>query len=252
MKKLIFTLCAAFLAVGANALSLTNPLYMPEEGQFLIEGSAAFKDDSSGNDDTYLYRATVSYNTSDSLQLGGYIGYAYLSKATPKRDDFTNPGAFAYYRLFDTIVKIDVGGDAEFDVFDNVAQGGVADGANKYGAILRAGADLKALSFGATGKVSWWDLDSSMGYVHGDMVNTEANAFIIFDVMDMFGLGAEAGYNTYNVRRDDKWHSRYITARMDINPLPSRLGVLVYATAEDNEFNPHTQYSGGIKARLAI
>lgn len=253
MKKILlaaFVLCGA--ALWGNALAVTNPLYMPEEGQLLFDAEAAFKDDSSGLKDSYFYKASVSYNTSDRLQLGGYVGYAYLSKETPKKKDFTNPGAFAYFRILDNIVKLDVGAESEFDSFDNLAEGGVADGANKYTGVLRAGADLKAMSFGAIGSVSYWDLDSNMGYGYQDMVNTDAKAFIIFDVFDVFGFGAEGGYKVFNAKRDDDWNSSYITARIDINPLPSRLGVLLYATAEDNERNPHTDFAFGLRAKLLI
>lgn len=253
MKKLIL---AAFVVCGAamwgHALAITNPLYMPEEGQFLFDAEAVFKDDSSGLKDSYFYKALVSYNASDRLQLGGYAGYAYLSKETPKRDDFTNPGAFAYFRILDNIVKLDVGAESEFDSFDNLAEGGVADGANKYTGVLRAGVDLKALSIGAIGNVSYWDLDSNMGYGYKDMVNTEAKAFIIFDVFDFFGIGAEGGYKVFNAKRDDDWNSKYITARIDINPWPSRLGALLYATAEDNERSAHTDFAFGLRAKLLL
>jgi len=253
MKKLFLILSVLGLFAGvAQAASVTNPLYMPEEGNFLIDLDGAFKNDSGKHNESYLYKTALSYNTSDRLQLGAYIGYANLKKETPARKDFTNPGAFAYFRIFDNIVKLDLGGEGEFNVFDSVKEGGVSDGANKFTGVLRTGADLKVVSFGAEGRFAYWDTDKSAGYIYSDMVNAEAKGFFIFDILDMLGIGAEGGYRVYNVRRDDDWHSKYITARLDINPLPSRLGFLVYATAEDNQNRPHTDFTAGLKAKLRI
>ena len=81
--------------------------------------------------------------------------------------------------------------------------------------------------------------------------NGNLKAFAIFDVMDIVGVGGEAGYKVYDLGGDSYYKGYFLTARLDINPLPSRLGLTAFATFEDIEHQDDT-YTLGLNLKVAI
>lgn len=236
MKKLFLSaLMLCVLASGAFAMAVTNPLYMPGEGQIMSDTAAYFTNTTDGaSNKVYTLREALSFGLTDRLQIGGYVGYAKFDKTETK--DFTNPGVFAVLRLWDLAFDLDIGGRIEFDAFDSVNEGGVADGTDKYGFFARAGADLGVFYLGAIGGLDYWDGLGARGMSLGKddkVYNGNLKAFAIFDVMDIVGLGAEAGYKAYDLGGEEYYKGYNVTARLDINPLPSRLGVTAFATYEN-------------------
>ncbi len=237
MIKKIFA-AAALLGVfvmNAQALSVTNPLFMPKEGGLMFDTTAYFGDTTSGQSDkVYEINERISYNLTDRFQVGGYIGYAKIDMIDVK--DWTNPGVFAFFRILDNVAKLDIGGDVLFNTFDSVLENGVNDDAAKYTLNARFGLDLAALSVGAIGSLSYWKGDTVRYYTRNNndnMTYGDIKAFAIFDIMDIVGVGGEAGYKVYDLNRDRDDKGYYLTARVDINPIPSKLGILAFATFED-------------------
>lgn len=254
MKKLLlFAFMLGFVSPCVLAKAVTNPLFMPSEGQILSDTVATFQDTTDGDSNKiYTLREALSFGITDRLQLGGYIGYSKLDNTDTK--DFTNPGVFAILRIWNIGLDIDLGGRIEFDAFDDFTEGGVADGTDKYGFFARAGADLGIFYLGAIGGLDYWDgLNARLMSKHNDseIYNANLKAFAIFDVMDIIGFGGEAGYKVYDLGGDSYYKGYFLTARLDINPLPSRLGVTAFATFEDVEHQDEN-YTLGLNLKLAI
>lgn len=254
MKKLLlFILMLGFISPFVLAKAVTNPLFMPSEGQILSDTLVTFQDTTDGNSNkVYTLREALSFGITDRLQLGGYIGYSKLDDTDTK--DFTNPGVFAILRIWNIGLDIDLGGRIEFDAFDDFTEGGVADGTDKYGFFARAGADLGIFYLGAIGGLDYWDgLNAKLMSKNDDnkIYNGNLKAFAIFDVMDIVGVGGEAGYKVYDLGGDSYYKGYFLTARLDINPLPSRLGLTAFATFEDIEHQDDT-YTLGLNLKVAI
>lgn len=235
MKKMLFTaLVLGLLGLNASAKSITNPLYMPDEGQLLFDIAAYGTDTTNDtNNKVYNARGALSLGLTDRLQIGGYIGYRKID--TTDKKDFTNPGAFAILRLWNTGLDIDLGGRVEFDAFDDTTEGGVADGTDKYGFFARAGADLGVFYLGGVAGLDYWDGlgAKAMSKTNDNKIyNGNAKAFVIVDVMDIIGIGGEAGYKVYDMGGDSYYKGYSLTGRLDINPIPSRLGFTAFVTYE--------------------
>jgi hypothetical protein len=226
---------------------------MPDEGGLMFDTHISMKGDTSGaSNKVYTFMETVSYNMSNRLQLGGYIGYRRLDALG--NNNLTNPGFFGIYRLLDNLVKIDGGAGAEFNIFDDYDEGGVSDGANKFSIFARGAFDMGAASIGAFGGFSYWDgygAKSITEKARRSAVNGDINFFAIFDIMDILGAGGEAGYKVYDMKRDAYHHGYYLTGRIDINPIPSKFGIQGYVTFENIQHIADA-YIIGIKARFII
>lgn len=256
MKKLAVSLCAifAFAALG-NAMAITNPVYMPGDGMFMSETELSFSNTKDGDEDKiYMLTETLSYNFSSRFQLGGYISYAKYDTRNEK--DFTNPGLFGLFRVIDTSIwQLDIGGEIELNVFDGMADGGVSDDVYKYGAIARTAFDLGAFSLGGTARLSYWDGDGAKTFNRDHESNItygEAKAFAIFDVFDLMGIGAEAGYKVFDITGDRDCKGYNVAFRVDFNPIPSRLGVVAYVGYEDMDTIDEEYYTVGARLRVAI
>jgi hypothetical protein len=254
MKKLLLMLGFCLYFSGfAGAMSVSNPVYMPNEGGIMFDTHISMKGNTSGaSEKVYTLTETLSYNLTDRFQLGGYLGYSRISAID--ENGLTNPGFFAVFRLFDNLVKLDGGIGAEIDIFDDYSEGGVSEGANKFSAFARTAFDIGAASAGAYGGLSYWDGSGSKNITkdgYRSAVNGDINAFVIFDILDMIGVGGEAGYRVYDINRDGYYNGYRLTGRLDFNPLPSRLGAQVYATFQNMQ-NIDDAYILGVKIRLVI
>lgn len=256
MKKLIIlSALVCFCAAGLHAMSITNPVYMPKEGGLMSETGYDYRNSISGQSfQQYTLTETLSYNLTNRLQLGGYIGYQKVSSADFNQRDFTNPGVFGYFRILDNMVKLDAGASIEFNAFDDSNEGGVSDGANKYSVLARLGVDLGALSVGAMGKLGYWEGSGVKMFTKDEKDNTkygELNAFAIFDVLDIVGIGGEIGFRSFDLTKNTFTDEYYLTARVDINPIPEKLGIVAYYTFTDPK-NNDTDYALGLKLKLVI
>lgn len=254
MKKLLLAvLVSGLLAPAAFAKAITNPMFMPNEGELLFDLAAYGTDTTnSTNNKVYNAKGALSLGLTDRLQIGGYIGYSKID--TTDKKDFTNPGAFAILRLWNTAVDVDLGGRVEFDAFDDTSEGGVADGTDKYGFFARAGADLGMFYLGGVAGLDYWDgpLARAMSEKNeGKIYNGNAKAFVIVDVMDILGIGGEAGYKVYDLGGERYFKGYSLTGRLDINPIPSRLGFTAFVTYEKVDHMDDT-VTVGLNAKLRI
>lgn len=254
MRKTLFAaLLLALFAANASAKAVTNPLFMPAQGQILSDTLVSFNNTTDGaSNKIYSAREALSFGLTDRLQIGGYLGYAKSDRLD--RKDFTNPGVFAVLRLWNIGLDVDLGGRIEFDAFDDISEGGMADGTDKYGFFARAGADLGIFYLGAIGGLDYWDGLGARAMSLGKdekVYNGDIKAFAIFDVMDIVGLGGEAGYRAYDMGGENYYKGYYLTARLDVNPIPSRIGATAFATYE-NVDHMDENYTVGLNLKLAI
>jgi hypothetical protein len=258
MKKLATLLCALFVSgVAVNAMTLTNPAYMPQANTFMSDTEGNYKNTVDGDDfKVYTLTETLSYTFTDRLQLGAYIGYGYYDTADEK--DFTNPGIFGFFRAINNEYwQFDVGGEVELNVFDGFEDSGVSDDVYKYSAMARTSVDLGVVSVGGLAKLGYWNGDGARVYnrdLEKNITYAEAKAFAIFDAYDFLGIGGEAGYKVYDATRDYDVKGYTLTARVDINPVRKNFGVVAYGTYENMEHlgDLGENYIFGAKVRVAI
>lgn len=222
MKRVATVVAALFVALNASALSVTNPLFMPESASFMSETELGILGLRSGDDTkTYVLTEKVSFNFTDAFQIGAYLGFEkidFSEEGANDEDGFTNPGVFANYRLLNNGLIFDIGAEVQAGVFDKVT---AKD--DKFGLTARLGADAGVLSFGGDAKLFYVNPEEG-----DNKEDAEVGAFAILDIKDIFGIGAEARYYAFDAF-DSVSESGEILARVDINPLEKNLGFVIFA-----------------------
>lgn len=245
MKRLVIAASVFFFALNASALSVTNPLYMPAAGSFMSDTKLDIDGWRSG-DDSKFYTLTerVSINFTDAFQLGAYLGYGkadFSHEEISDENGFTNPGVFAYYRLVNSGLIFDIGAEAELGAFDKIVNED-----DKFGAMARVGADLEVFSFGGDVKLQY--VNPEFGDNRED---AEVGAFAIFDIKDIFGIGAEGRYYSQDVF-DNAFDSYELLGRVDINPLERNLGIVIFGGYTRDVELDLDGYKAGARFRVAF
>ena len=130
MKKLIlaFAFCGSF-ALSAHALSITDPLFMPQQGAVTAETAAGFTHHSFG------LNQNITVGVTDKLSFGADIGWAKIEHGHSGLQD---PSVSARYRFLDGTAEglfLDLQGYISPEVFDSPfnGDGGSAKGTTSFG-----------------------------------------------------------------------------------------------------------------------
>ncbi|WP_424244931.1 hypothetical protein Dip510_000036 [Elusimicrobium posterum] len=190
MKKLLtLTAVLAFVAVSANAETLTNPFYMQEQGKIMSATSLDFENNSDFGK-MYTLTEDISYGINDRIQVGANIAYGYFDpkpSGVDSIDDFTNPSIYGYYRLLNESFNLDLGASVELGLFDN----DMTEKDYAYSAIVRASKVINQFSFGASATYTYVDPDNSAA---DSTSNVGIYAYGLYNINEQWAAGIDAGY----------------------------------------------------------
>ncbi len=232
MKKLTLALAlCGFFAVPAAALSITDPLFMPQQGAVTAESAASFTRDSFGLDQN------ITLGVSDRLSIGANIGWA---KIEHEHSGLQDPAIFARYRFLDGSSEglfLDLQGYISPEMFDSPlnGDGGIAKGTTSLGMhsivgntdiapnlTLAASAgfdyygDTKYIDSG-----SIWSLEGAAKYYINDIHSVQA-------MLALRGYaGFEEGHGGYGLGLNYAW---------EVKPETLALVPFYYAEAYDNGY----------------
>ena len=214
MKKIILTSAfICFIGAGAWALSITDPLFMPQQGAFIADSTAEITDNAFKLGDSFGLKQTINFGVTDNLSLGASLGWATIRH---EHSGMQDPAINARYRFLDGSEQnlfLDLQGYISPEAFDSPFNndGGSAKGSTDFGLHSIVGSTEIAPNFTFTAQVGFdyightdlldsgsiWGIGSSAKYYINDVHSIQADAalksYLGFNG-DFGGYGAGINY----------------------------------------------------------
>lgn len=249
MKKLLtFAALLCCAAYGANALNITDPLYMPRQGDVVSQTDYNITGHAFKQGDSLGLVQSIQIGVNDKLALGVSLGWA---KIKHEHSGFQDPVLSARYRFLDGNEQnlfLDLQGYISPEVFDSPYnnEDGSAKGSTDFGLHSIVGSTDIMPNFTLTANTGFdyvggsdnldsgsvWSLGGSAKYYINDIHSVQA------DVVAKAYLGFDEDFGGYGLGVNYAWQA-----------IPETLAVVpfVYIEARDSGFKTEKDWGFSIK-----
>jgi len=198
MKKFILTSAVCLcVASGAWALSITDPLFMPQEGGTVSETSLNITDNAFKLQDSFGLREKMTLGVYDNLSVSASLGWAKIKN---EHSGLQDPQVEARYRFLDGTqdnLFLDMEAYISPEIFDSIydKEDGSAKGSTDYGLHSIVGSTEAVPNMTLAAKAGFDYIGSSDLIDSGTVWSAEGNAK--YYINELNSVGAQLALREY-------------------------------------------------------
>ncbi len=251
MKKLTWLVLAlGLITVNASAFSLTDPFFMPEDGQIVGDLNISLTNKDARFNESFAFAGSIEFGIKDHLALGLGLGWAHIHHHSKGLID---PTITAKYRFRDGLSDgyyVDLDAFFSPQIFDSWQSGkGGAKGATDFGATLKIGSTemLNNFTLYAGAAIKYYGHSKLVSA--GTGITAFAGAKYYIDDKNSFELSG-------NLSNYFGFICNHIGAGFDINYAhefqPNKMAFIVYYGAERHNKHIVSYNHWGVKWRYVF